>query len=127
LGIGLARDRGELFATVVIFEFLRQFMRWSHAGYLSEHLPSDLRSTAIGCSISMSGLGSTLYGALPIAIMDPSAEGFSSSKPFYLSTMIGITGAIGLFLFDRWRPIRAESTSALAGEEPILDVEAIRR
>ena len=112
LGIGLMTSTGPLFAVVAIFEFFRQFMRWSHGGYLSEHLPSRLRSTAIGCAISLSGLGSTLYGFLPLALMDPNASGFDSRLPFWISAGLGLTGAAGLFVFDRLIPIRqAERTT----------------
>jgi MFS family permease len=105
-GIGLATSAGSLFAVVAMFEFVRQFMRWSNAGYLSEHLPNRLRSTAIGCAISLAGLGSTLYGALPLALMDPNESGFDSRLPFWISAGVGLAGAAGLFVFDRLRPIR---------------------
>ena len=62
IGIGGSVVAWQLFAFAAVFEFVRQFMRWSHAGYLSEHMPNDLRSTVIGCSITLAGLGSTIYG-----------------------------------------------------------------
>jgi hypothetical protein len=105
-GIGLVVSAGPLFAVVAVFEFVRQFMRWSHAGYLSEHLPNRLRSTAIGCAISLAGLGSTLYGSLPLALMDPNGSGFDSRLPFWISASLGLAGATGLFVFDRLKPIR---------------------
>jgi MFS family permease len=105
-GIGFVTSAGPLFAVIAIFEFVRQFMRWSHAGYLSEHLPNHLRSTAIGCAISLSGLGSTLYGALPLALMDPNSSNFDSRLPFRISATLGLAGATALLVFDRLKPIR---------------------
>jgi len=105
-GIGLVVSAGPLFVVVAIFEFVRQFMRWSHAGYLSEHLPSGLRSTAIGCAISLAGLGSTLYGSLPLSLMDANSSDFDSRLPFWISAALGLAGATGLLVFDRLKPIR---------------------
>ena len=65
LGIGLSCLAWQLFVCVALFEFVRQFMRWSRTGYLSEHVSPHLRATAIGCSISLCGLGSTIYGWAP--------------------------------------------------------------
>ena len=103
LAIGLSAFPWQLFVCVATFEFVRQFMRWSHAGYLSEHLPGDLRSTAIGVAITFSGLGSAIYGWTADALWDPATQ---SSLPFYTAATIGIIGSIGLFIFDRFRPIR---------------------
>ena len=105
LAIGLSGFPWQLFLFVATFEFVRQFMRWSHAGYLSEHLPGDLRSTAIGVAITFSGLGSAIYGWTADALWDPVTQ---SSLPFYTAATIGIIGSIGLFIFDRFRPIRDE-------------------
>jgi hypothetical protein len=107
LGIGLVHSAGMLFLAVAVFEFMRQFVRWSHAGYLSEHLPDHLRSTAIGCAISLSGTGATLFGALPLAVMDPNAGSFDSRIPFWIAAGLGTTGALGLLVFDRIQPIRS--------------------
>ena len=103
LAIGLSAFPWQLFLFVATFEFVRQFMRWSHAGYLSEHFPGDLRSTAIGVAITFSGLGNAIYGWTADALWDPATQ---SSLPFYTAATIGIIGSIGLFIFDRFRPIR---------------------
>ena len=60
-GIGFSAVAWQIFVSVAFFEFARQFMRWSHAGYMSEHMPDSLRATAIDCTITFSGLGSTIY------------------------------------------------------------------
>lgn len=106
LGIGFAPSTGWLFVVVAMFEFVRQFMRWLHSGFLSEHLPQKLRATAIGCGISLAGIGSTVYGALPLEVMDPNSPHFNASIPFLIATAVGLAGAGALFLFDRFRPIR---------------------
>ena len=103
LGIGFSHAAWQLFACVAVFEFVRQFMRWSHAGYLSEHMPAELRSTAIGCSITFSGLGSTIFGWAAAAMWNPTLD---SRTPFLVAASLGGLGALGLFVFDRFRPIR---------------------
>ncbi|MFN0054418.1 MAG: MFS transporter [Planctomycetales bacterium] len=110
-GIGLVVSAGPLFAVVAVFEFVRQFMRWSHAGYLSEHLPGRLRSTAIGCAISLAGVGSTLYGSLPLSLMDAKSTDFDSRLPFWISAALGLAGATCLLVFDRLKPIRQHTTA----------------
>ena len=89
-------------------------MRWSHAGYLSEHLPTDLRTTAIGFAITFSGLGSTIYGWAADALWNPATQ---SSQPFFAAALLGGVACIGLFVFDRLRPIREpDSVSSVSGE-----------
>ncbi|MSR58131.1 MAG: MFS transporter [Planctomycetaceae bacterium] len=114
LGIGFSQTAWQLFASVAVFEFVRQFMRWSHAGYLSEHMPPGLRSTAIGCSITFSGLGSTIFGWLAAAIWDPTVD---SRSPFFTAASLGGLAAVGLFVFDRFRPIR--EIAAKDGGSPV--------
>lgn len=106
LGIGASQLVWQLFASVAVFEFVRQFMRWSHAGYMSEHLDPSLRSTAIGFAITFSGLGSVIYAWVVPLIWDPKARDFDSLWPFVAAAVVGIGGACGLFAFDRLRPIR---------------------
>jgi MFS family permease len=106
LAIGMARASTGLFLAVAVFEFLRQLMRWSHSGYLSEHMPSELRATSIGCAVSIAGIGATLFGALPLTIMDAGQIGFDSTMPFVFAAALGGLGAIGLWLFDLLHPLR---------------------
>ena len=106
LGIGESLVTWQLFTCVVTFEFFRQFMRWSHAGYLSEHMPSDLRSTAIGCSITFSGLGSTIFAWAADLLWNPAGVSFQSSDPFVAAAILGCVGSLGLMVFDRLSPIR---------------------
>ena len=110
LGIGSSSIAWQLFAFVALFEFTRQFMRWSHAGYLSEHMPEDLRATAIGCSITISGLGSTIFAWMSGYLWNPDLSNFQSSQPFLAAGLLGLTGCVGLFLFDRIIPIRQAET-----------------
>jgi hypothetical protein len=106
LGIGESRMVWQVFCCVAMFEFVRQFMRWSHAGYLSEHMPDNLRATAIGCSITFSGLGSTIYAWAAEYTWNPAAAGFDSSHPFLAAAVLGLVGSAGLMVFDRFKPIR---------------------
>ncbi|MFN0195299.1 MAG: MFS transporter [Planctomycetaceae bacterium] len=109
LGIGLSQSAWQLFACVAVFEFVRQFMRWSHAGYMAEHLPSHLRATAIGFAITFSGTGSTIFGWIAPEIWNPTVN---STGPFIAAATLGLTACIGLFIADRIRPIREpDSTS----------------
>jgi hypothetical protein len=114
LGIGASWLAWQLFVCVALFEFVRQFMRWSHAGYMSEHMPSHLRATAIGCSISLSGLGSTIYGWGADWLCNPDMPGFQSSRPFFAGAALGLAGCLGLWVFDQVRPIRKPEPSEVA-------------
>ncbi len=118
-GIAWAADAADLFVTVAAFEFVRQFMRWSHAGYMSEHMPQDLRATAIGLAICFAGTSSTIFGFLTNGILDPDAAGFDSRVPFWIAAAMGLTGAFGLLIFDRFVPIRQPSLQRSAiGDQP---------
>jgi MFS family permease len=111
VGIGLASTATSLFFAVAAFEFVRQFMRWSHAGYLSEHMPQDLRATAIGLAISVAGWAGTLFAFLTNGILNPKSADFNSRIPFWLAAGLGLTGALGLLVFDRFVPIRQRQPS----------------
>ncbi len=115
-GIAWASTSAGLFVAVAAFEFVRQFMRWSHAGYLSEHMPADLRATAIGLAITFSGTSAAIFGFLSNAVWNPDAAGFDSRDPFWLAAGLGVTGALGLFVFDRFVPIRQESNPQIQRE-----------
>jgi hypothetical protein len=101
----------QLFAAVALFEFVRQFMRWSHSGYLSEHVPVDLRATAIGCSITFAGLAGTCFSWVADEVWSPNAPSFQtgarSAYPFLAASFLGIAGSVALFVFDQLRPTRA--------------------
>jgi len=83
-------------------------MRWSHGGYLTEHIGDRLRPTAIGFAITFSGLGETVYGWASKAAWNPNLEGFQSWKPVLLASIAGLFATAGLFLYDRMRPIRSD-------------------
>lgn len=106
LGIGLSHSAVALFGTVAGFEFLRQCMRWAQTGYFSEHMPADLRSTAMGWGIALSATGGSIFGFVTNSWMRADAVGFDSSRPFELAALLGLIGATGLFIFDRISPIR---------------------
>ena len=63
----------------------------------------------MGVAISISGLGSTIRGwAADELWTAPDNMAFTieaSPMPFYSAAAFGIVDAIGLFLFDRVRPI----------------------
>ena len=80
--------------------------RWSQTGYMSEHMPADLRSTAIGCAITFSSLGGGTFGFIANSFMTADAVGFESARPFWVASRIGLAGALGLLIFDRFVPIR---------------------
>jgi MFS family permease len=106
LGIGESQVVWQLACCVALFEFVRQFMRWSHAGYMSEHLPSRLRATAIGFAITFSGLGSAIYAWVMPMLWNPQADDFPSYWPFRAAFLLGLVGTLGLLVYDRLHPIR---------------------
>ncbi|MCH2118372.1 MAG: MFS transporter [Pirellulales bacterium] len=111
LSIGFTQFAWQLFACVAVYEFVRQFMRWSHTGYLAENVPPPLRSTAIGFAITCAGVGSTLYAWIAPEIWDPNSAGFDSAGPFWAAGVLGVLTALGLFTYHRFRPIRAVSSA----------------
>ena len=104
--IGGSHAAWQLFAAVALFEFTRQFMRWSHGGYMTEHLETRLRPIAIGFAISFSGTGEVLYGFLTKLIWNPDLPNYESWKPVSVAGVLGLIAAAGLYVFDRVRPIR---------------------
>jgi len=124
LGMGWSTIAWELFACAALFEFTRQFMRWSHAGYLSEHMPEDLRATAIGCSITVSGLGATTFAWVSGYVWDPNYSNFQSSPPFVAAAALGLTGCVALFVFNWFIPIRQTDTAETvdSGQDVVTEV-----
>ena len=122
--IGLSQVAWHLFASVAVFEFARQFMRWSHGGYLTEHIGDRLRPTAIGFAITFSGLGETVYGWTSKTIWNPDLDTFQSWRSILLASVAGLFATAGLFFYDRMRPIRSENdpsqpvTADTASPEP---------
>ena len=104
--IGQSAVGWQLFVGVAAFEFVRQCMRWSHGGYMSEHMPSNVRSTAIGYTITLGGLAATAYVWIAPRIWDPNSPDFNSSGAFLCVSILGLVGCVGLFLYDRVFPIR---------------------
>jgi hypothetical protein len=100
MAVGLADTRTLLFASSIVFEFVRQFMRWSHSGFMAEQVNERLRATAIGTAITVAGLSSTAFGFIANEISDSNAADFNSSAPFVVAGAIGCVGALGLILFN---------------------------
>ena len=115
LAIGLSVVGWQLFVFVATFEFARPFMRWSHAGYMSENMPGDLRAAAIGVAIASAGLGSTIYGWTADYFLNPETQ---SAYAFYAASTLGIIGAISLFVFNHFCPIRSSEASTPATNTP---------
>jgi hypothetical protein len=107
LSIGFTQVALQLFACVAVYEFVRQFMRWSHTGYLAENVPPALRATAIGFAITCAGVGSTLFTWISPWIWDPNLADFNSAGPFWTAGILGTTTALGLFAYHWFRPIHA--------------------
>jgi len=107
LSIGFTQVAWQLFACVAVYEFVRQFMRWSHTGYLAENVPPALRATAIGFAITCAGVGSTLFTWISPWIWDPNLADFNSAGPFWTAGILGTTTALGLFAYHWFRPIHA--------------------
>lgn len=98
LGIGLSPNVYGVVLFTALFEFLRQLMRWSQTGYITEHMPIELRGPAIGFSTTLSGLASTLFATVMRNLQSPDSPDFSSSLPFYVGGCIGLTGAVLLLI-----------------------------
>ena len=101
LGIGFSPNSCALFIFVALFEFVRQLMRWSQTGYVSEHMPLHLRGPAIGFSTTLSGLSSTLFAYVLKGVFPPGAPSFSSSLPFFIGGSIGVLGALLLLISNK--------------------------
>jgi MFS family permease len=100
-GMGLSQCGWQLFMWVALLELCRQFMRWGQSGYLSEHLPDDLRATVIGCSVAISGLSSTIFAWLSDYWWNPT---MSSAYPMYAASICGAIGCVAMLILDRfWR------------------------
>jgi hypothetical protein len=111
MSIGATEFVWQLFACVAAYEFVRQFMRWSHTGYIAEHVPPELRATAIGFAITCAGLGSTLYAWISPWIWNPNSANFNSAGPFWAAGILGVLTALGLLAYHWFRPIRAVSSA----------------
>ncbi len=101
LGIGLSPHAYALFVFASLFEFVRQLMRWSQTGYISEQMPIHLRGPAIGFSATLSGLSSTLFAFVMDKVLSPGSPDFSSSFPFFVGGSIGVLGALLLLIFHK--------------------------
>jgi MFS family permease len=98
LGIGLSNHVYGVVVFTALFEFLRQLMRWSQTGYITEHMPIELRGPAIGFSTTLSGLASTLFATVMRNLQSPDSPEFSSSLPFFVGGSIGLAGAVLLLI-----------------------------
>jgi MFS family permease len=94
IGTGLAPGATTIFASVAIFEIMRQFMRWLQTGYVTEFVSSEQRPAAISVSVLLSGLSSTGFLLLLRRLQSPDAPSFSSTLPFLLAGAIGLAGVL---------------------------------
>jgi len=92
LGIGLAPSAWTLFIACALFEMTRQFVRWLQTGYVSELVPVRVRSTAIGLSVMLSGLGAMFFTFVMRRVQSPNSEAFLPWLPFVVAASIGVVG-----------------------------------
>ncbi len=84
-------------------------------------MPNDLRSTAIGGSITISGLGSAIFAWTAGYIWDEPSN-FQSSQPFLAAATLGLSGCVGLFIFDRFIPIRQANVKDPLNARPAMSL-----
>ena len=94
----------QLFASVIVFELMRQFIRWSQTGWLSEHIPGELRATGIGVSCTIAGVSSTIFAWVAGYIWNADQPQFNSSNPFYTAFFLGIVGCVVLGVCSWFHP-----------------------
>lgn len=92
---GIAPNAGVLILSAGLFEMMRQLIRWSQTGFISELVPEAQRAPAISLTVMLSGLGGWLFMVLSRALQTPDTPGFSSTLPFLLA---GVSGALGVVL-----------------------------
>jgi hypothetical protein len=95
-------------------------MRWSHAVYMSEHMPSDLRATAIGMTIMFAGLAGTIFAWIVPTVWNPDATDFKSAEPFLTAAVLGLVGAVGLLVYDWEFPTRTSGSPNDTGHQPLF-------
>jgi MFS family permease len=98
VGIGLAPGAVVLILCSALFEMMRQLVRWSQTGFISELVPEEHRGLAISVTVMLSGLGGWLFMVVARALQTPDAPGFSSTLPFLVAAAPGVVG-VGLLLF----------------------------
>ena len=81
-----------------------RFERFDDLGF--KHAYRQEFGDFIRCSITFSGLGSTIFAWVADHLWNPAATGFQSSHPFVTATVLGLVGSVGLLLFDLFVPIR---------------------
>lgn len=118
-GMGISDTGWQLFVSVAVLELCRQFMRWGQSGYLSEHLPDDLRATVIGCSVAISGLSGTMFAWIANYSWNPA---MSSAYPLFAACACGAIGCVALLVFNRFEPVGEPTTrdAHIAAEAPSL-------
>lgn len=107
IGIGLAPGAIILIFFVALFEIFRQFARWMQTGYISEHVPSNQRSAAIGATVMISGLGGTTFMFLSRHLQSPDSPNFSSTIPFLIAGSLALLGVV-ILLAGGYRLLRTE-------------------
>lgn len=107
IGIGLAPDAVSLIACVALFEISRQLMRWLQTGYISEHVPQNQRSAAIGACVMISGLGATGFMLFSRHLQSPDSANFSSTTPFLIAGSLTLFG-VAILLIGGHKYLRSE-------------------
>jgi MFS family permease len=111
IGIGLSPGAVMLIVFVALFEVFRQFARWMQTGYISEHVPSNQRSAAMGATVMISGLGGTSFMFLSRYLQSPDSPSFSSTTPFMIAGSLALLGVV-ILLVGGYRLLRTEQVDS---------------
>jgi len=85
----------QLFASVAMFEFVRQFVRWLNTAFVSDQVPTELGAAAIGLSLAIGGIANALFGWAAASVWSgPTA----SAGPFLAAATLTVIGAVGFLL-----------------------------
>ncbi|NPV48743.1 MAG: hypothetical protein HPY69_17525 [Armatimonadetes bacterium] len=98
---GIAPNAWVLILSAGLFEMVRQLIRWSQTGFISELVPEERRAPAISLTVMLSGLGGWLFMVLSRAIQTPDTPGFSSTLPFLIASVSGVLGVVLLLVTHR--------------------------
>lgn len=109
LATGIAPNAVVLIVSAGLFEMMRQLIRWSQTGFISELVPQEQRAPAVSMTVMLSGLGGWLFMLLSRALQTPDTPHFSSALPFLIATASGVLGVVLLLLTHRVVSSRSRS------------------
>jgi MFS family permease len=98
LGAGYAPSATWLFVACACFEIMRQFVRWLQTGYVSELVAPEIRPTAIGLSVMLSGAGAWGFTFLMRRLQSPNSPTFLIWLPYLIAAGIGTCGMLWLLV-----------------------------